>query len=163
LKIVPGERIIVIPTAEKTLDGDFVSGVIDRTSGIRIQTIGHGSIGFGLGIGVQTGSITEINFRIFTAFRPGIVIFIHEIVLILLPNTISQMFEELFKPFGVFDFFEVSQELPIGIGHVTIALFAVGFVGAHGVTRTGVPFFGVGIKELVFANALARVIKIDVL
>jgi hypothetical protein len=70
------------------------------------------------------------------------------------------MLEELFHPFMVIGFLEESQQLKVGFLQVTIHLGAAAISGHTGFR---VPLLGLSVVELIFANATACIIQIDVL
>jgi hypothetical protein len=87
---------------------------------------------------------------------------LHKAVLVRIPNAVAFVFEHLSEPFaiGLTVVFEKTKERKVRVGQMTIHLDAT--TNAIG-TSIGIPCFGVEIVILVFANATAFIVEINVL
>ena len=173
------QRRIVIPistpiTFRQYIPNDIFDGnriitplgfVLDNTPCIRIQSQGNFSIRQGFDIILNTVPIFIVRPRHHTPLRPLFPRIGHEVVdtriLHGIPDTKSFVFEQLFKPIVVTRVFKESQQAILGRFFVTIDFGATFRLCVR--ARRLIPRLVLVIPELVFANATALVIEIDVL
>ena len=156
--------IVVAITCVHTLDdlnGIQVSGMLNRTRRVSVETERHTAFGKGLHVVVYVVPFSVCLARLGAATGPGLAIVLHELVLVFGPDAGALVLVELFHPIVVVRLLEETEELKVGIMEMTIIL---GATAAVLVCAGGfVPLAGVVVEKLILTNATPFVVEINVL
>lgn len=144
---------------------DFIGSdppsIFFNTSIIRVQSNTHFTIQQRLDGVMDRTAVAGSKDGGDTSLWPSITVGLHQLILVVVPETVALVFEELFQPFIVIGFLEESQQCKVGVWKVAIHRDTA--LAVLVVADRAIPLVALAIVILVLPSAVSRIVLVHVL